>query len=456
VPTPIKVWDDVNLGPVAKLIAEIASYYPNHRDIYITDGFRTGDGGHHGGLSYGGSPTAAVDFGAGGDTSAGRAKMDKFARWLKGLGVPNWVEIINTQNQGGTYIKNGRVVSAYAASGHRNHVHAATSKKGAETILRKLRETGSANPPPVTPPSTGWGIYGWDASDFDWDRGARPANLAKAKAEGIRFFTHKITEGTTTVHWHAGEMLKAAEAAGIPFLGAYVVVRTPGNGANRNITQQALFAKQQLDIQFPRWRTHPGFFLQVDLEHWDYDRVSPAFGVQMCAWLEKLFGVKTVLYAPKWSYGNTVGGNYPLWASNYGSNASKPFKDLPHGQNHDGWDEYSNRKPRILQYGSNAIIGGQKTCDANVFWGSEADFRKMIGKPSVEEELSVTAKEIAAIAAAVWTYQLKDANNNDVPVHAGFFMRWQANWFARTEDQLKALNEKLDALADRLPPAPSS
>jgi hypothetical protein len=62
-------------------------------------------------------------------------------------------------------------------------------------------------------------IFGWDASDFDWDRG--PMDLGAARAAGIDFFTHKATEGTEIRHRHYGETLERARAAGVPFLGAY-------------------------------------------------------------------------------------------------------------------------------------------------------------------------------------------------------------------------------------------
>lgn len=227
-------------------------------------------------------------------------------------------------------------------------------------------------------------LYGWDASDFDWDRGARPATVARAAGEGISFFTHKITEGTKTVHDHCGEMLRAAVAAKIPFVGAYVVPRTPGNNGHGDVKAQVAFAIQQLDKQFPEWRTLPGFFIQVDLEKWEYDAVSPATGVAMVDEFTRIMGRRPVLYAPRWAYADTIGGIAPLWASNYGQNLALPFKELYERRGGDsgaGFDEYSGRIPAIWQYGSKAVIGGQHTCDANAFRGTEADFAALIQKP---------------------------------------------------------------------------
>lgn len=220
-------------------------------------------------------------------------------------------------------------------------------------------------------------LYGWDASDFDWDRGARASTVTKAAAEGIKFFTHKITDGTGTIHYHAGEMCKAAVAAGVPFVGFYVVPRTPGNNGHASIAGQAEYAITQADKQWPGWRTFSGFFWQVDLEHWEYDQVAPNHGLNMVTELEKRTGKRCVLYAPKWSYGDSVSGTVPLWSSNYGENSAMHFKTLyaaRGGDNGPGWIRYSNRVPVIWQYGSRATIGGQNTCDANAFRGTEADF----------------------------------------------------------------------------------
>jgi hypothetical protein len=170
--------------------------------------------------------------------------------------------------------------------------------------------------------------------------------------------------------------LTAARDAGIPFLGAYVVPRTGPSIQNQ---VNSLLAYVQKEI--PWWKSHPGFFWQVDLEHWSYDKVAPAIGVEMCKLLEAQTGKRAILYAPKWAYGNTVAGKAPLWASDYGANAAKPFKTLYEERGGDsgrGWTAYSGRTPVIWQFGSRAVIGGQGTCDANAFRGTAEDFKKLI------------------------------------------------------------------------------
>ena len=227
-------------------------------------------------------------------------------------------------------------------------------------------------------------IFGWDASDFDYERGMRTAHLASAAREGVRFFTHKITEGTRTVHHHAGEMVRAAQAAGIRLVGVYVVVRTPGNNGHGSLAAQVDFALAELDRQLPEWRTIPGFFFQIDLEPWWYDRVRPELGVELGRLLRQRTGRGVVMYAPRWAYGDGVAGTDPLWASNYtASGAPAPFATqwarTAGIANHPGLAPYSRRAPAILQFSSNSTIGGQPTADANVSPLTEAAFARLVG-----------------------------------------------------------------------------
>lgn len=217
--------------------------------------------------------------------------------------------------------------------------------------------------------------FGWDASDYDWDRGLTDNEVKQAALDGIGFFTHKITEGTSVVHRNAGRFLRAAQSAGgNKYVGFYVVPRTG------NIEQQVAHALAEADRQYPEWRTHTRFFWQVDLEHWGYDNVAPSYGIEMANRLAAT-GKKVTLYAPKWAYGDTIPSNpYPLWSSNYGSNNADHWWTL--------WDQrkagmagfapYSGKVPLIWQFGSKAHIGGQSTCDINVFKGSMEDFGKQI------------------------------------------------------------------------------
>jgi len=214
-------------------------------------------------------------------------------------------------------------------------------------------------------------IFGWDASDFDHDRG--PMDMAAARAAGIDFYTHKATEGTGVKH-HPGPSLAAAKAAGIPFLGCYMVPRTPGP----SVEKQVDYFLTWVGLEVPWWRTFPGWFWQMDTEHWGYDNVPASVGHQAAQLLAQRTGKTVLHYAPKWAYGDSVPAGEPLWASAYVT-GSGHFRQLYPGDTSSRWAAYSGRAPAILQYTSSAVIGRQAVCDANAFRGTVADFARLIG-----------------------------------------------------------------------------
>ncbi len=225
-------------------------------------------------------------------------------------------------------------------------------------------------------------VYGWDASDFDWERG--PVDLAAARAAGVDFFTHKATEGTRVTHKRFGEALRRARDAGVPVLGAYGVPRTPGNGSHGSDAAQVDYFLSYVDREVPWWRTWPRWMWQVDLEHWPYDKVAPSHGLAWCERLAALTQRRVVLYAPQWAYGNSIGGTWPLWASGYGGNPVAAFRQAYPGDTSPRWAAYSGRPPTILQYGSRTVIGRQNTCDANAFRGTLQQLLDFVGGPATE------------------------------------------------------------------------
>lgn len=193
-------------------------------------------------------------------------------------------------------------------------------------------------------------------------------NLAAARADGISFFTHKATEGTSVRHIHYGAALTRARDAGVPVLGAYHVVRSAGALS----TQVAWFLKY-LDEATPWWRTHPNFFLQVDLERWSYDQVAPLTGTAFAELVATASGKTVIIYASKGQYGNSLGGSRPLWNANYPTGRAGGYAALyaaDGGDTGPGWQSYSNRTPVIWQYADSAVIGGEPGCDANAYRGS--------------------------------------------------------------------------------------
>lgn len=190
-------------------------------------------------------------------------------------------------------------------------------------------------------------VFGRDASNFD----------GAVSFSGLGYFTHKSTEGTTVVHDRYAERLNAGRAAGVPVLGAYHVVRTPGNGGNGSLAAQLAYWFAYLDAHTPWWRTHPHFMLQIDAERWQIDAVTAAI-VKAFAQLVVGSGVAAykVTYASRGQYGDNLAGiATDLWNADYrGSvNGSYPGDSwVKVGTAPAGWAPYSGKPPRFLQYAS--------------------------------------------------------------------------------------------------------
>lgn len=215
-------------------------------------------------------------------------------------------------------------------------------------------------------------LYGWDASDYDWPRGAM--DLGAAKRDGIVFFTHKATEGTTTKHKHFGEAVTRARDAGIEFIGAYHVVRSPRNARDEFNYFLAYVASQAVWLL-----TYPGFFVQVDLEKWPYDPVPAAEAEDFADIATAELGRTAIIYASRGQYGNDLAGtSHPLWNAAYGTNPVGPYRSTYPGDRATGWTAYSGVVPAIWQYGSRLTIGTQPGCDANAYRSSLEDLRTLI------------------------------------------------------------------------------
>lgn len=214
-------------------------------------------------------------------------------------------------------------------------------------------------------------LFGYDGSDF----------THVMDFSGLSFVTHKATEadeGDRWFHENFDEVMTRARDQGVPFLGAYVVPRSgpPGPGE-----------EAQIAIDFVRSHTpwlldHPGFFWQVDLEHWPYDAVEAGEGDALADELHARTGKPVVIYASHGQYGDSViTDGRPLWNANYNGSGSGDYRQqyqnaLNNGTQ--GWDAYSGQTPEILQYSSDSIFADGNPGDANAFRGTEDDFRARI------------------------------------------------------------------------------
>ncbi len=395
-------WRNVVTGPLGKRMAKFLESYPNADEIYITSAI-DGDHGavsHHYGLTYDGSPTAALDIGAGG-YPAGSVKMRNFAKWLYDNYADFTVELIHStpfNDDDGFYVKNqrrdpgGGVYGGPGAIGHFDHIHWATSAALMTAMEQRVGQTAPDRVHPTTtqPAPLGTGVanttpvWGWDASDYDWDRG--PMNLVAAKRDGISFFVHKSTEGKTWRAAHFQEALERARGAEIPVLGAYHFLWP------NNIEQQVDFWMDYVDERTPWWKDVPWIW-QIDAEK-SAPMPRPPNPEEIRQVVELLKERMTqqnatgyvIAYAPKWLYDNELTGNYDIWNSNYtGSGAPRPFKDQYQGVTdfQAGWKPMSGRKPTILQFASDAVVGTQHTCCVDKFDG---DLHQLIRKCGREPE----------------------------------------------------------------------
>lgn len=203
-------------------------------------------------------------------------------------------------------------------------------------------------------------VFGWDASHYDGQ--LTPSILVRAAGEGIVFFTHKIGEGLLDTEGGADDTaLAAARTAGIPVIGGYLVPRS-----NAPVAAQVDHWIALADAGEPWWRSHPGWFWQIDLERWPYDAVPASVGIQAAQLLRARTGRWTILYASRGQYGNQLTSwDGPLWNADYVSSGAYPGDGWA-----PGWAPYSGKTPTILQYTSSATIAGLTTSDRNAFRGT--------------------------------------------------------------------------------------
>jgi hypothetical protein len=251
-------------------------------------------------------------------------------------------------------------------------------------------------------------LFGRDASHYD---GA----LAFA---GLSILTSKATEGTTTRDDTYGAHLNAARAAGVPVLGSYHVVRTPGNGGNGTLAQQLAYWVAWMDSQTPWWRTWPNWILQIDAEHWSYDTVS-ASTVKQFAALVKGAGLPgwVVTYASKGQYGDTLAGLVtPLWNANYGANTGT----YP-GDTAAAWAAYSGQVPALLQYASAGY-------DHDAYRGSLDELKALTAggttrAPASEDDMGMIAQDSKSgqhyLCIGYVSYPIADSLLGDLQYLAG-------------------------------------
>lgn len=247
-------------------------------------------------------------------------------------------------------------------------------------------------------------IFGWDASHYDGD--LTVADLRRAKAEGIEFFSHKIGEGTSNTDTTAAAALTAARDAGIQAIGGYYFIHSG------DMVAQATRCIALADRYVPWWRTFGGWFWQTDAETDTAGHLpSPSEVAEFSDTLEAQSGSRVIVYASHGMYADRLHGlGHPLWNANYPSIRRAPFRDLYPGDSYPGWTPYSGQTPAIAQYTSGATIAGHTTCDANAFRGTIDDLLTLITG-------GTAMSLIASDAHVVWagSYEIPDMRDQSQP-----------------------------------------
>jgi len=376
-------WSGVRIGPTGLLIAQLLEYYPKKAEIYITSGM-DGDHGsvshHYGMISYRGSPTAALDVGAGGYNPTGSRRMRDFAKWVYDHFAAEMVEMIHTTpfpDDNGFYVRNGKKNPGgswfgYAVrQAHLNHVHIAFDRIG---ILRSIIKAKMLYPPPkpapvpvpvpppppviippVDPPvppvpETLWlvDIASWQAPERLGV--ANALDLDKAKAAGVNLVNIKSSQGIG--YTFNGGVAYAAWAKRIGLgISTFHWLDASAPGA-----VQAAYAYAQV----VRMGGPDGFAIECDCE----DNATNAQLREYVDWWQQKIQRKIMIYSGDWWW-QPRQANYAPWgtmaaltpyytaAPNAGYLGSYPGEESSHWKSgYGGWANLS-----MMQYAVSPIVG---------------------------------------------------------------------------------------------------
>ena len=378
---------------------------PVEKDFYVTSGFGPRGAEHHWG----------VDFGAPGG-SGGRpvyaVKDGTVVRAGPASGFGQWVGIDHPASNGGGETIYGHVIPEVKVGdrvreGQRiariNHNRATNGGVAPHLHLEWHRYTWVPPGPDRLDPMTKlagarWpgaanhkveekavAIFGVDVSEHQ-----NGMSLKRARDEGISFVILRLCDGTyrdRTFRSH----LEDAESAGL-LVATYWYLRAPSEGTT--IAQQVDVIDQQMGGRrdLPVW---------IDVESVAGNRKLLTKDDVWAAKreLEKRGYHVPGIYSGAWYWENMPGGEPSmeglgyLWVSNYGRNRTAPYRDAyigDGGDNHPGWYyPLGDRRPDILQYGSNGLVAGFKV-DVNAYKGTVDQLKTVFFGAGRKEEKPVT------------------------------------------------------------------
>lgn len=388
---------------------------PVPKGFIVTSGFGPRAGGYHWGTDFGkeggsgGQPIYAVRDGL--VTRAGNASG--FGKWITldvdaehGGGLYVYGHIIPEVTVGQRVIEGQRIGHINPDSNtnggvaphlHFEHHRYVWSQPGPDrldpmqNVLAGARWKGE--PTKAKNMST---IFGVDVSEHQ-----DGMSLKQAKREGMDFAIIRLCDGT-----HVDRVFRShladAEQAGM-LTSTYWYLRAPSEGTS--IAQQVDVIDRQMGGRrdLPVW---------IDVESVD-NRFPPSDPRHYLLRGEDVWEAKRELerrgyhvpgvYTGRWYWERMPGGEPSmdglgyLWVSSYGRNltgAPRALYDGDGGDAHPGWSyPLGNRKPDILQYGSNAHVAG-RIVDINAFRGTREQLAAIFnGGAQLQEELDMNAVE---------------------------------------------------------------
>lgn len=260
-----------------------------------------------------------------------------------------------------------------------------------EHVLRGARWPDEGAAAPSAPEGV---IFGVDVSEHQ-----DGLSLRKAKAEGIEFAILRLCDGTyvdKTFRSH----LEDAENNGL-LVSTYWYLRAPSEGTT---------IAQQVDVIDRQMGGRRDLSVWIDVE--SVGRNSEKLLTKGDVWaakreLERRGYHVAGIYSGAWYWEDMPGGEPSmdglghLWVSNYRHNrtgAPQATYSADGGNAHQGWSyPLGDRRPDILQFGSNGIVAGHHPVDVNAYRGTREQLAAILTPPNVSKETEVNAEQAARL-----------------------------------------------------------
>ena len=297
----------------------------------------------------------------------------------------------------GDKVKKGQLIGYVGSNGQSTgpHLHLTIYERGyrsrrvdPETWLAGADYPGEAPAKPWTPPAVPGTIFGIDISSWQKDYPMR-----KVKADGMDFVIIRLCDGTYADPLFQSH-LADAEKHGL-LVSTYWYLRAPSEGTS--ITQQVDVIDKQMG-----GRRDLGVWIDVE----SVDKQGRALLTKDDVWAAKReleargYHVPGI-YSGAWYWEKMPGGEPSmdglghLWVSNYGGNRKGDPRDTylaDGGASHRGWAyPLGDRKPDILQFGSEGVVGDHYPVDVNAFRGTRDELAGIFNPRKEKEEPMTTA-----------------------------------------------------------------